>query len=148
MNREIEKIPVRASKKDENKWVDLHDDSLMIALGMHPKNAVPRDKSVWTKSKQEKKAARIQRNLHKGKMHFGAIPHKEIPVIAKLIVYLKKNNRFPHTTYSTTCWMSHIGNILNSFYQVDKRTNICTNVVAKYVYNGKTYTPNERPFWR
>lgn len=103
-----------------------------------------RDKSVWTKTQNEKKLLRNARNsTKKEKMHFHSIPIKNIPVLAKLIIYLKKNTKFPKTTYSTNCYMHEIGNIL-ALYCTDK----CENLVVKYSYNGKTYSPNERPFWK
>lgn len=128
--------------------VDVRNQMLMIELGMHPCFLAPKDPSVWTKSDYEKKMLRSLRRMYKGEMHFHSIPIKSIPVQAKLIVQLKKNKQFPKTTYSFTCWMHQIGNILSSFHQTDKRTGTVTNVVAKYTYNGKTYSPNERPFWR
>lgn len=148
MKEENVKSPIKAAQGDEDRWVDVHDEALMVELGIHPRPVTPRDPSVWTKSKQEKKILRTLRCAHKGKTHLGTSPRKVIPVRAKLIVQLKKNKRFPHTTYSTICGMHQIGDVLNFFHQWDRQNKMMVNVVAKYTFNGKTYAPNERPFWK
>jgi hypothetical protein len=148
MKEENVKSPIKAAQGDEDRWVDVHDEALIVELGIHPRPVTPRDPSVWTKSKQEKKILRTLRCAHKGKMHLGISPRKVIPVRAKLIVQLKKNKQFPHTTYSTVCGMHQIGDVLNFFHQWDCQNKIMVNVVAKYTFNGKTYAPNERPFWK
>lgn len=148
MKEENVKSPIKAAQGDEDRWVDVHDDALMVELGIHPRPVTPRDPSVWSKSKQEKKILRTLRCVHKGKMHLGTPPRKVIPVRAKLIVQLKKNKRFPYTTYSTICGMHQIGDVLNFFHQWDRQNKMMVSVVAKYTFNGKTYTPNERPFWK
>ena len=148
MKEENVKSPIKATQGDEDRWVDVHDDALMVELGIYPRPAAPRDPSVWSKSKQEKKILRTLRCAHKGKMHLGTSPRKVIPVRAKLIVQLKKNKRFPYTTYSTICGMHQIDEVLNFFHQWDRQNKVRVSVVAKYTFNGKTYTPNERPFWK
>lgn len=148
MKKENVKSPIKATQGDEDRWVDVHNDALMIELGIHPCHATPRNPSIWTKSKQEKKILRTLRCMYKGKMYHSISPRKVIPVRAKLIVQLKKNKRFPYTTYSTICGMHQIGDILNFFYQLDRKNKTAVNVVAKYTFNGKTYAPNERPFWK
>ena len=148
MKEENVKSPFKATQGDSDPWVDVHNDALMVKLGIHPHSATPRDPNIWTKSKQEKKILKTLRSSNKGKMHFGIAPRKEIPVRAKLIVQLKKNKQFPHTTYSIICGMHQIGDILNFFYQLDRKNQVAVNVVAKYTFNGKTYKPNERPFWK
>lgn len=129
--------------KEENKekgWIDINDDDLMVKLGLRLPLLEFRGSS--TKTSQERKALRSVKRMFKKKMHFHMVPQKTIPVQAKLIVYLKKNKKFPHTTYSFNCWMHQIGNIIGLFYNKE------INLVDKYIYNGKTYGPNERPFWR
>lgn len=148
MKEENVKSPIKVTQSVEDRWVDMHDDALMVELGIHPRPATPRDPSVWSKSKQEKKILRTLRCAHKGKMHLGAPSRKVIPVRAKLIVQLKKNKQFPYTTYSTICDMHQIGDILNFFHQWDRQNKTMVSVVAKYTFNGKTYAPNERPFWK
>ena len=148
MKKENIKSPIKATQGDSDPWINVHDDTLMIELGIRPRPITPRDPSVWTKSKQEKKILKTLRSSHKRKMHFGIHPIKEIPMQAKLIIQLKKNKKFPFTTYSTICGMHQIGDILNFFYQQDRKSKVAVNVVAKYSFNGKTYKPNERPFWK
>ena len=55
MKEENVKSPIKATQGDEDRWVDVHDDALMVELGIHPRPVTPRDPSVWSKSKQEKK---------------------------------------------------------------------------------------------
>lgn len=136
------------SANNSDGWVNIHDAELMIKLGIHPCYLSSKDPSVWTKTSKEKEALRVLRSRHKGKIHIGTIPNRSIPVRAKLIIQLKKNKKFPNTTYSTICNMNQIGDILSHYYDVNPKTNIITNLVVKYTYNGKTYSPDERPFWR
>lgn len=135
-------------KAPQIEWINVHDDVLMIELGIRPPHATSRDPSVWgRKLFTDRKQLRTLRCIHKGKMQAASINHKTTPVYDKLIVYLKKNNKFPNTTYSIVCGLHQIGDILSYFCQKDKQTNTVFNIVSKYVYNGKTYSPNERPFW-
>lgn len=141
------KSPSKAPQNLEDSWVDVHDSSLMIELGIHYPYAVPRDPSVWTKTNEEREELKSLRCRHKGRIHFYTAPvNKSIPVKAKLIIYLKKNKKFPNTTYSTTCWQNEIGNILG-MYCHDNKAGYSESVVQKYTYNGKEYKPGERPFW-
>lgn len=134
-------------KANQGNWVDIHDANLMIQLGMHPCFLKPKDSSVWTKTDSEKKRLKVLRKRFKGSMHFHSVPTRPIPVRAKLIIQLKKNKKFPNTTYSTICNMHQISEVLSTFCQEDPTTHIMENVVAKYSYNGKTYSPSELPFW-
>lgn len=128
-------------------WVDIHDTNLMVQLGMHPCFLKPKDPNVWTKTESEKKHLKALRKRFKGAMHFHSIPTRPIPVRAKLIIQLKKNKKFPNTTYSTICNMHKISEILSTFFQENPTTHIMESVVAKYSYNGKTYKSSELPFW-
>lgn len=145
MKQESNKKP---NKTSNSGWVDVHDDALMVELGIRPKSLSPKDPNVWTKTNQERKLLRNLKRSHKEKIHIGSIPEKVIPVKAKLIIQLKRNNKFPNTTYSMICDMHKISNILNSFMQYDKQSKTMINLVAKYKYNGKEYSPNELPFWK
>ena len=147
MKKENIKSPFKATQDERNSWVDVHDAALMVELGIHPRPATPRDPSVWTKSEQEKRILRTLRCINKGDMHFNIPPHRSIPVQDKLIIQLRKNKQFPYTTYSIICGMHQIGDILNFFQQQDHQNKTVINLVAKYTFNGKTYKPDERPFW-
>lgn len=129
----------------EDIWVDVHDEALMVSLGIHPKQAEPRDESVWTKTPKEKRLLASMRRKSK-KFYGGLTPVKPIPVECKLIIYLKKNKRFPKTTYSVICRQHKIGEHLGRYIIMDKNGNI-NSLVDHYYYNGKTYRPNERPYW-
>lgn len=137
---------MKKNKKELDPWIDIHDDELMISLGIRPPHLEERDPEVWTKTTQEKKLLRSLRNKHKGKMSPSVYDIKPIPVEDKLIIQLSKNKKFPNSTYSINCGMHQIGDVLRYFNVEDKSGN-SINVVAKYTFNGKTYEPSERPFW-
>lgn len=116
-------------------WIDIHNDDLLVKLGIRQPVAEPRNPSVWTKTKSEKKAlSKVRRKQH---MFGGVAPFKVIPVQDKLIIYLKKNKVFPNTVYSTICYQHQIPNVLKMY----------GTLVVKYYFNGKTYKPEELPYW-
>ena len=125
----------------------MHNDTLMVELGIRPAMLSPRDKTVWTKTPNERRLLKSLRRSGKGRIHFHSVPEKSIPVRTKLIIQLVKNDKFPKTTYSTECWQHEIKNILLQYYKRNKKTGVNECLVSKYTYNGKTYAPNERPFW-
>lgn len=147
MKKENLQSPSKATQRDEDRWVDVHNDALMIELGIRLATRTPRDKSVWSKTPYERRLLKTLRRSSKERIHFHSIPEKSIPVRAKLIIYLKSNDKFPKTTYSTECWQHEIRSILSGYYQKAKKTGLAESLVVKYVYNGKTYGPNEKPFW-
>jgi len=126
-------------------WVDVHDEALMIELGIHPPMAQPRDPSVWTKTNKEKKELARVKRLFKGKMHCGIVPVKRSTCKAKLIVQLKKNKKFPYTTYSIICYQHEIPGILSKYSELNKQTGCMKSLVSKYNYNGRNYQSNELP---
>lgn len=128
--------------------VDIHNDKVMISLGIRAKDLETKDNSAWEKTDQERKLLKSLRHSHKGKIGISTAPRKYIPVEAKLIIYLKKNKYFPNTTYSTICNMAYISDVLRQYCKYDNILKSTVNYVAKYSYNGKTYSPKERPFWR
>lgn len=151
MKKENTKSPKKAiQKKEEDRWIDVHNDDVMREMGFfRPFNQSPRDESVWRKTPNERRLLRNVKRQGKGNdMHFHSAPHKHIPVRAKLIIQLKKNKKYPNTTYSTECFMSDIPDIISQYRVVNPRTNYSESVVAKYSFNGRTYAPNEVPFWR
>lgn len=147
MKKENIQSPSKASQRDEDRWVDVHNDALMVELGIRPAMLSPRDKTVWTKTPNERRLLKSLRRSGKGRIHFHSVPEKSIPVRTKLIIQLVKNDKFPKTTYSTECWQHEIKNILLQYYKRNKKTGVNECLVSKYTYNGKTYAPNERPFW-
>ena len=131
---------------NEKGFVNVYDDELMVKLGIRPPMVAPRDKSVWTKTQFEQKTLKSLRR-NRRHIHFHTVPEKSIPVRAKLIIYLKKNDKFPKTTYSTMCWQNEINSILLNYYQKNKKSGFNECLILKYSYNGKTYSPEQRPYW-
>lgn len=135
------------SQKEENRWIDIHNDEVMREMGLYrPYLQVPRDKSVWSKTPNERRIAKTIRHSHKGRdMHFHTKPAKSVRVLCNLIIYLKRNKIYPKTTYSIKCWQSDIQDIL-SRYIVTSKSKGTENIVAKYSWNGRTYNFGELPF--
>lgn len=131
-------------QSEEDRWVDVHDDSAMIELGF--RNPIVYYNKINAKTPYERKLLKTLRHLNKEDMHFGITPTKHIPVRAKLIIYLKKNNKYPKTTYSTECWQHEIPSILAD-YRIGKN-GMEESAILKYSFNGRTYAPSEVPFWR
>lgn len=149
MKKETTKSPKnKAIQKEEDRWIDVHDDNVMREMGLwRPYNQTPRDKSVWTKTPNERRLLKKYRHTWKGlDMHFHSAPRKRGVVRAKLIVQLLRNNIFPKTTYSTECLNTEISEFLSRFRVYDQNTGITESAVAKYSYNGRTYAPNEIPY--
>lgn len=143
--RERPKGSARHVQDPDDPWIDVHDDALMVNLGIRPPYRSLRDPNVWEKTPKEKLQLRQARI--KKRTHFGIAPRKSIPVRARLIIQLKKNKKFSKTTYSIVCWQHEIDRILAHFYWWNKQTKSAEDLVLKYVYNGRTYLPQERPFW-
>lgn len=147
MKKENTKSPKKGNPvEEEDRWIDVHDDDVMRSHGLwRPYNQSPRDPSVWTKTPNERRLLKKLRHSFKGDKHFHVAPRKIIRVRAKLIINLYKNKRFSKTTYSTECWQHEIPEILAKYRVID-RNGFSTSVVRKYVWNGKTYNPNDLPF--
>lgn len=132
----------------DERWIDVHDDDVMRAMGFfRPFNQSPRDPSVWRKTPREREALkRVKTSWKHEDGHFHTSPRKQGCVRAKLIVQLRKNKEFPNTTYSFVCLNTAIDSILGRFLGINPKTGFPETLVAKYTYNGKTYTPQERPW--
>lgn len=102
---------------------------------------VMRDPSVWTKTLKEKRILKTQRRIHKHSLKSKTLaPWREIPVYDKIILYLKpgpldKENF--KSTISFKCGQADIPEIIHN-----RRKQL-----VKYYWNGKTYSPDELPFW-
>ena len=142
----VRKSFVKASTDDRDSWINVHDDDLMVSLGIRPPHLQPRDPSLWQKSSAEKKLLKKLRRKNV-RLSTGCSPSKVIPVKAKLIIYLKKNKTFPKSTYSSLCWQHNIPRVLSRYALVNRKTGVATNLVSKYYYNGKTYKYGTFPFW-
>lgn len=132
-------------------WINIHSDEAMRDAGFvrcSPQSS--RDKSVWTKTPNERRMLLEAKHSYKkkGNEHFHSIPDKFIRVPGKLVIYLKKNKVFPKTTYSTECWQSNIPSILSQYIIINHKLKLSESLVAKYSWNGKTYLPGKLPFWR
>lgn len=104
----------------------------------------PRDPSAWSKTAEERRQLRRFKHLYKGEFRCSSSPAKHSILRDKLIIYLKKNKKFPKTTYSTTCWSDEIDLILGNFVETKDAQTV--HLVSKYVFNGKTYKFGEKPF--
>lgn len=133
--------------KEKNSTVDVHNEALMVELGIHPPKVASKDPNVWNKTPKERKLLKALRKSHKGTIHFNSIPDKVIPVQAKLIIQLKKNNKFPNTTYSYNCWMHQIDEILSHYSQYNTSKKCNETLVNWYAFNGQKYNSGDRPFW-
>ena len=122
-----EKRLKRLSIKDH-----IHDDAWMVAEGLRQPKQQPRDPSVWTRTDMERKILRSCPKMHVS--GGSSSSRKYIPVYTNLIVYVQGASK---PTYSMKCWQVDIPRIIGSF----------GNKVIKYQWNGRTYQPNEVPFW-
>jgi hypothetical protein len=121
------------------RFVDIHDEQALKELGIirHPL-VKPRDKSVWTKTKAEKDKLRKLRRQNKQDMHFNEFPIKRINCYSKLTIRLRKNHKFPKSTYSTECWQHEIPAVLANYVGYSKKDGVYS-LVKSYSYNGFTY---------
>ena len=145
MKKEKTKSPNKATQQEDS-WVNIHDDNVMREMGIfRPYVQSSRDESVWTKTPNERRLLKVVKHTYKkGDMHFYTVPNKFIKVYGKLIIQLKKNKKYPKSTYSVKCWQSDIQNILSK-YTVETNNKTVKNIVAKYSWNGRTYYPGELP---
>lgn len=149
MKKEANKNPKgNTIKKEEDRWINVHDDDIMREMGfMRPFKQTPRDKSVWSKTLNERRILHNVKNSCKNEdMHFHMAPAKQSRVCAKLIIYLNSNDVFPKSTYSFMCLNTAIGEILGKFQITNPRTKVFESAVIKYSYDGKTYKLEERPY--
>jgi hypothetical protein len=138
-------------------FVNINDKDFMISLGIHPKNAEPRDPSVWTKTAKEKTDVKKMRLRHKKERLTGSNGYIDyIPFRDKLIVHIQADPKYAlktnkdgspdrstiKTTHSIICGQSDIPFILSKFVN-----NKGENIVIKYQWNEKTYKPDTLPFW-
>lgn len=142
----VKKSFFKASTGDKDPWINVHDDDLMVSLGIRAPHLKPRDPSVWQRTSAEK---RLLKKLRRKNIRLSgwAAPSRAIPVQARLIIYLKKNKVFSKSTYSSLCWQHNIPQVLSRYALHSKKTGAITNLVSKYCYNGKMYNPGEFPFW-
>lgn len=147
MKKESSKSPSKAVQQEEDRWIDIHNDDIVRDMGLlRPFPQSPRDKSVWTKTPYERQLLKRIRHSFKGDLHFHTSPRKSMRFRCRLIINLQKNKYFSKTTYSTECWQHEIPDILSKYCIVNNKTGNRTNVVRKYSWNGKTYSPKDLPF--
>lgn len=145
---------VREKTENEVSWVDIHNDSLMVKLGIRQPNLEPRDPSVWTKTPKEKKAVRkMKRSVKDSWISGGLVQKKSIPVYGKLIVNVMKNDKFKipgtyhiKTTFSHNCGQADIPFILSK-YSYTNNNGETKSLVISYKWLGKEYKNGEIPFW-
>lgn len=133
---------MKQSKKKEER-INVHNDDEVRAAGIfRPFDVTPRDPSVWTKTKKERQQLKRMKHLKLPNGHFFDTPSKHPVVTAKLIIQLKKNNKFPQTTYSFMCTDTSVAGYLRQFITTSKKGNTL-NLISWYKYNGRQYGPNE-----
>lgn len=133
---------MKQTKKKEEK-VNVHNDDEVRAAGIfRPFDVTPRDPSVWTKTKKERQQLKKMKHIKFPNGHFFHNPPKHPVVTAKLVIYLKKNNKFDKTVYSFMCTDTSVPAHLRNFITTSKNGN-SVNWIAKYSYNGRYYAPNE-----
>lgn len=146
MKKEINNKKSKKSVKEVE--VDVTNDDLMVSLGIRVPKCESRDKSVWTKTFNERRLLKTVKYSSGTIGHFYSIPQTKIPVRDKLIIYLKNNKKYPKTTYSIECWQHEIAEIIGNYRVFNKHSNLNENVVLKYVWNGRTYSVGTLPFWK
>lgn len=128
-------------------WVDVHDDALMVELGIHLPNVKPIDPAIFSKTDAEKELLAKYRKMFKGKMTGNNISNKNIPIYGKLIITIVPDKEFMmvnknketvcKTTWSYQCGQADIPRILSKFGPL----------VVKYSWLGKEYDRKKLPFW-
>lgn len=117
--------------------VDVKDQQMMIDLGLHPNYRVIYDFSKTSKEKAD--LAKLRRRMGKGfyNQKWAARNKPFIPVYGKLIIYVYGEN-----TKSIQCGQADIPDILVRIRKDPSKK------ILKYQWNGRTYQPNEIPFWK
>lgn len=124
------------SKEKKIKSINPHDQEMMIREGLHPNYLILPN---FIKTEEEKlELKKMKRLLGRGFYNQKWSSHSKpyIPVYGKLIIYCYKE-----PTKSISCNQSEIPDILIRIKKDPKRK------IMKYSWLGKTYQPNEIPFW-
>ena len=116
----------KKSKEEINSEVDVHDDKLMISLGIRAPHYIEPD---FTKTKQEK--ALLKKVRTKNDMKYSGLGLYKRPstCYAKLIVYIEPIDGTNDTTFSCMCYQHQINSIIKTMYPT----------FVKYYFNGTTY---------
>lgn len=150
-------LPVKTIVKadDEDRWIDVHDHTLMVSLGMQQPYYEGRDPSVWTKTLEEKAKLAVL------KSRCTTILPRQWPHIpprsrfsGKLIVRIRPSNKFKfvdkHGNEQKKTYFSHVNvcesdipEILAKYYVWKDKAR--QTLVISYTWNGKTYAHNELP---
>lgn len=129
------------AKKKEEQPVNVYNDDEMRKAGFfRPYNQHHCDFRKTNKEKKALKNVKYKTPEIDGHLHLPVKPHTGIRV--KIIVQLRKNKTFPHTTYSRIGNYNDIDTILNKY--VSSKTGKC--LVEKYKYNNRWYSVEERPY--
>ena len=114
-----------AKKEEKDIWIDVHDNTLMVALGFRYPDAKPRDPSVWEKTPKEKEfLKKLRRKYRHYKFVGGSYVTPYDPFKARLTVYIKPNKKkvivtkkgYKHykTVLSYTCSKTQVPSYLKS----------------------------------
>lgn len=115
----------------------IDDDAWMVAEGLRPPTRQPRDPSVWSKTPAEREQVRKLKHLEYRITRGSTGGKRHIPVYLKLIVQVRGLEK---ATFSLKCWQNDIPDVLSRFRSRGGE-------IIKYQWNGRTYQPNEVPFW-
>lgn len=124
------------SKERKIKPINPHDQELMIREGIHPNYLILPNFNKTKEEKLEVQKMRLMlgRGFYNQKWSSHSKPY--IPIYGKLIIYAYKE-----PTKSIYCNQADIPEILIKIKRDPNRK------IIKYSWLGKTYQPNEIPFW-
>lgn len=144
---------LKDSSSSEDRWIDIHDDAVMNAMGFPRKLADKRDPSVWEKTSAERKALKKAKRKFKNYQFSSSWGSRTttIPCVDKLIIQVNKfskdiKNSLPHkSTISYVCAQHQIPNILANFtYTVGDK--VVSNV-KKFRFNNVWYDYGTLPYY-
>lgn len=140
---------------DEERWVDVHNHELMVFLGMQQPSYEGRDPSVWSKTPAERKQlAQLKSRCTTILPNGWPADEPRLHFYSNLIVRIRPSNKFKfrdkHGNEQKKTYFSHknvclsdIQNVLSKYYVWKDKAR--QSLVISYVWNGKTYSPNELP---
>lgn len=131
---------ITKKQRAEKPAVDVMNDAMMVAEGVRLPHLMPRDPSVWTKTKVEKN--RLKQLKRRDKTGFttrwSSRSKHSCSLVSKMIFHVIPTAKGEKSTLSISSTLYDIPRILKQYKDVMFET---------YSWNGKTYKRNELPFW-